>query len=223
MATCAWMRPTGLSPLARGNRGGDEKRLGAEGSIPACAGEPPSSTDTSTLGRVYPRLRGGTERDRWMADQEWGLSPLARGNRRSGALAQSRCGSIPACAGEPLAAAAGASGLGVYPRLRGGTKRSRLRPAMAYGLSPLARGNPLGAAALDGQHGSIPACAGEPCPAPAHCALGRVYPRLRGGTTSQRGINLIKEGLSPLARGNPAGQQDFTDALGSIPACAGEP
>ena len=67
----------GLSPRVRGNRvphGGEHL---PQGSIPACAGEPPPD---------------------WAAG---GLSPRVRGNRNGRPGKEGRSGSIPACAGEP--------------------------------------------------------------------------------------------------------------------------
>jgi len=92
---------TGLSPLARGNRGKHPLKPDEAGSIPACAGEPQQSGEQCGLTRVYPRLRGGTRRFGARAMDCRGLSPLARGNHRAGRHADRAGGSIPACAGEP--------------------------------------------------------------------------------------------------------------------------
>ena len=52
--------------------------------------------------------------------------------------------------------------MAVYPRVRGGTRRTRLRSPGLKGLSPRARGNRASVNIQPGVHGSIPACAGEP-------------------------------------------------------------
>ena len=71
--------------------------------------------------------------------------------------------------------------------------------------------------------GSIPACAGEPCPnADAECATG-VYPRVCGGTTEEHNRIVFDRGLSPRVRGNPRTLMPPLTITGSIPACAGEP
>ena len=72
------------------------------GSIPACAGEPYEIRGVGVSKTVYPRVCGGTHHhDDWYDIGE-GLSPRVRGNlTRSSAWALT-CGSIPACAGEPL-------------------------------------------------------------------------------------------------------------------------
>ena len=92
----------GLSPRVRGNRRLDGFTHHLEGSIPACAGEPPPRWFHPSSRRVYPRVCGGTVtifgQGRWVG----GLSPRVRGNRDQIQAAGYRAGSIPACAGEPL-------------------------------------------------------------------------------------------------------------------------
>jgi len=188
-------------------------------------------------------LRGGTAGCPVAAALCSGLSPLARGNLELDLLDRLFVGSIPACAGEPGGLRSFRVSIGVYPRLRGGTSTParvrlptwvypRLRggtewvtpdPSPSQGLSPLARGNPLGAAALDGQHGSIPACAGEPGWIGFRHHGWRVYPRLRGGTSTCDNEHTAASGLSPLARGNLLEAKRALGVAGSIPACAGEP
>src|SRR5690606_29171417 len=50
-----------------------------------------------------------------------------------------------------------------------------------------------------------------------------VYPRSRGGTKDTEAIEMFREGLSPLARGNPPEPAARPTTPGSIPARAGEP
>ena len=136
--------------------------LAALGSIPACAGEPAKNRISLASAWVYPRLRGGTAvRDRVAAVNQ-GLSPLARGNLNFPAVELVPCGSIPACAGEPVAGRRVATPRRVYPRLRGGTGFFEPFGVGFGGLSPLARGNRLLATCISAPIGSIPACAGEP-------------------------------------------------------------
>ena len=173
-----------------------------------------------------------------------GLSPRARGNPQSSCSDNSDTGSIPACAGEPhrisaaedcmhrsIPACAGeprgqlthVSHVGVYPRVRGGTRFARLRSVPLRGLSPRARGNHAAVDASTNLRGSIPACAGEP-PRMQKCALcGQVYPRVRGGTCPAIRPGCQMKGLSPRARGNLWRDYRQRHALRSIPACAGEP
>ena len=53
-------RVMGLSPRVRGNRVMRAGRLPAQGSIPACAGEPDTLIPAAVAKRVYPRVCGGT-------------------------------------------------------------------------------------------------------------------------------------------------------------------
>ena len=86
----------------------------------------------------------------------------------------------------------------VYPRVCGGTPTSITPTWCSRGLSPRVRGNPKIWPTEIPLSGSIPACAGEPPPAPPEPGSCGVYPRVCGGTFRPS---------SP----------------GSIPACAGEP
>ena len=153
----------GLSPLARGHRASSSLSSASCGSIPACAGAPRVRRMGLSIGRVYPRLRGGTHLQEERGGIHEGLSPLARGHPPS------------AISPFPLPP--------VYPRLRGGTpgqsgvgrRWKRSIPACAgapalgrdfalclFGLSPLARGHP--SKGVFQKHSPS------------------VYPRLRGGT-----------------------------------------
>ena len=51
------------------------------GSIPACAGEPKTDCFDSRVGKVYPRVCGGTDLDNIYEGDYTGLSPRVRGNR----------------------------------------------------------------------------------------------------------------------------------------------
>ena len=112
----------GLSPRVRGNLQGPEGQAGDGGSIPACAGEPPSGTRCSLLSGVYPRVCGGTLMHRTLPTVGGGLSPRVRGNppARTPRLYAHR--SIPACAGEPRAGPDYGGPGAVYPRVCGGTR-----------------------------------------------------------------------------------------------------
>ena len=70
----------GLSPRVRGNRLRLDAGAAARGSIPACAGEPPSMPLDSPSRTVYPRVCGGTSFDKLGLSIDEGLSPRVRGN-----------------------------------------------------------------------------------------------------------------------------------------------
>ena len=73
-------------------------------SIPACAGEPLAPPDVANPGEVYPRVCGGTRRERPRLPAGKGLSPRVRGNP-----------------GEPIPKMVAAVTGTVYPRVCGGT------------------------------------------------------------------------------------------------------
>ncbi len=138
-----------------------------------------------------------------------GLSPLARGNRPSRTIRASRCGPIPARAGQPSARMPGISAARAYPR---------------------SRGNPEVAGAQIVGVGPIPARAGQPQYLPRFVDEQRAYPRSRGATPKAPRADCVRPGLSPLARGNPptaarrpARPGPIPARPGPIPARAGQP
>ena len=197
--------------------------FGEIGSIPACAGEPDADGGGGGGGLVYPRVCGGTEGGTSDGTTLWGLSPRVRGNHSQSADRPRRTGSIPACAGEPGQRTPVPPGQRVYPRVCGGTAPGDDVLPEVQGLSPRVRGNRQGRGPPRLAVGSIPACAGEPRLVGRHYVVDGVYPRVCGGTSSQAALVRATRGLSPRVRGNPLRIASRTRALGSIPACAGEP
>ena len=132
-----------------------------------------------------------------------GLSPRVRGNLLD-ACARRRCQrSIPACAGEPQRLSASGQRLWVYPRVCGGTGRTKATLKGVGGLSPRVRGNLEFLNAFPTFLGSIPACAGEPRLRRLPALPSAVYPRVCGGTTDRPTSAYEMVGLSPRVRGNP--------------------
>ena len=111
----------------------------------------------------------------------------------------------------------------VYPRVCGGTVTVVLASVSTTGLSPRVRGNPSRTAPSTISRGSIPACAGEPAVGSTGIAVGAVYPRVCGGTTTNPRRATVGRGLSPRVRGNQPRAAVRSIGIGSIPACAGEP
>ena len=214
---------SGLSPRVRGNRRPEAQGGGADGSIPACAGEPSARRHRRRMLRVYPRVCGGTERAASTAEARVGLSPRVRGNHRVAHDGSGQLGSIPACAGEPFPDRRAALALKVYPRVCGGTLDTLNGQIVRWGLSPRVRGNLIEHPGLDYCPGSIPACAGEPFCSSLIAPMPRVYPRVCGGTAMVFIIPATSHGLSPRVRGNPALDVEHAGGHRSIPACAGEP
>ena len=193
----------GLSPRVRGNQGHGHQLQPRLWSIPACAGEPSYGNLLAATAKVYPRVCGGTRRRRWRSAGLPGLSPRVRGNHDVQVAPAPAPGSIPACAGEPIAPRLLAQHAAVYPRVCGGTGVHMVAAASVCGLSPRVRGNRWWSFSAHGSSGSIPACAGEP-PGPPR------PPR-------------PPRGLSPRVRGNHRRPQVLHRNIRSIPACAGEP
>ena len=215
--------PAGLSPRVRGNLLRNGNAVIPTRSIPACAGEPSTRSLLTKKARVYPRVCGGTSVGRERVDFTSGLSPRVRGNPGSRGRCPTSSGSIPACAGEPSLTASQARELQVYPRVCGGTW-SAVRPTiLSNGLSPRVRGNLLTADDDAKLTGSIPACAGEPAYFNDSGNADAVYPRVCGGTKTEKLSRCKSGGLSPRVRGNLiSGSLKPLDTR-SIPACAGEP
>ena len=219
----ALLAAIGLSPRVRGNQPYNRGIPTRGRSIPACAGEPPAHCAGHCFTKVYPRVCGGTLVSLHSLSSPPGLSPRVRGNQLVGGSDVGRMGSIPACAGEPGDRHYQGPGVGVYPRVCGGTTCCKRRRYGIYGLSPRVRGNPHRAGMCVWWPRSIPACAGEPGIIASCGSTLTVYPRVCGGTPSSLLAWRPDEGLSPRVRGNRV--ERFRSAVigGSIPACAGEP
>ncbi len=213
----------GRSPRARGSLRWPCVDYAAWGSIPACAGEPPTSPWWAAITRVDPRVRGGARRTTIPYRSVMGRSPRARGSLDHSGVGVPGAGSIPACAGEPALRFTRLGEPRVDPRVRGGARRTRRASTPHRGRSPRARGSPGAAAYGPTKAGSIPACAGEPGPCGLYGWGAGVDPRVRGGAFVNANIEAGGVGRSPRARGSrlPAGR--LHGLHGSIPACAGEP
>ena len=152
----------GLSPRTRGSPGSIRKTDRHEGSIPAHAGEPVTTSRRAWMRTVYPRARGGA-RIRSGEDRAGpGLSPRTRGSRVRLHRRPRRGGSIPAHAGEPLIVPSACATPGVYPRARGGAGSTSCTTCVFQGLSPRTRGSLSLAFSIRSGTRSIPAHAGEP-------------------------------------------------------------
>ena len=213
----------GLSPRVRGNHPLYLRPNPIVRSIPACAGEPMPSRQTTPLPSVYPRVCGGTRQPHHPRLPVPGLSPRVRGNPAYNSSGMSGQRSIPACAGEPRWANFRRPRAGVYPRVCGGTGGPGPLTRGRKGLSPRVRGNRGAYSYAQFFRGSIPACAGEPLGRIAGAGRGRVYPRVCGGTPWGRNAAAIANGLSPRVRGNRRRRIAQSATRRSIPACAGEP
>ena len=173
--------------------------------------------------QVYPRVCGGTQPQHGIDMPTSGLSPRVRGNPFRRTRSSIRRGSIPACAGEPMAPTRSGPSPRVYPRVCGGTAEGVAKWELDGGLSPRVRGNRSAGLLRETRLRSIPACAGEPRMNGASRNCARVYPRVCGGTVISCSWMRRMQGLSPRVRGNPRERGQVQRGHGSIPACAGEP
>ena len=218
------LSPTwGLSPRVRGNPRLVSGHEYPDGSIPASAGEPRSTSSTRRRWRVYPRECGGTAGASRGVMPASGLSPRVRGNRVHLDRVTEEEGSIPASAGEPRAPARRSRGTRVYPRECGGTSLESSPSSSREGLSPRVRGNRSRRGDQDGDVRSIPASAGEPHHRRTRQQHRAVYPRECGGTRAETSRGTASRGLSPRVRGNLPAPVRVRVYQGSIPASAGEP
>ena len=157
----------GPSPRVRGSRKDIWPNSEPAGSIPACAGEPPAPRAGARCARVHPRVCGGA-RQRKRPSRSWaGPSPRVRGSLGEGLPENVPVGSIPACAGEPIALIGAMAAMEVHPRVCGGAKIEWTGATWNPGPSPRVRGSRAALQAHQPRRGSIPACAGEPARAPS--------------------------------------------------------
>ena len=151
----------GLSPRVRGNHLFSAMAVPPFGSIPACAGEPPSRPPCESPHEVYPRVCGGTRVKVHGVIITSGLSPRVRGNPIRSFGWSRRRGSIPACAGEPfMSEPARTATTGLSPRVLRGTASKRHPPGNCKGLSPRVRGNHPEIMLQRQRQGSIPRVCG---------------------------------------------------------------
>ncbi len=130
----------GLSPLARGTQRFYILSHGAERFIPARAGNTRQSRLDLPDDAVYPRSRGEHDKNRNPRQPVHGLSPLARGTRKSGTGYSPGYRFIPARAGNTMTGSPLPERSSVYPRSRGEHTLKSRAIARVFGLSPLARG-----------------------------------------------------------------------------------
>gem|GEM_PF-573319 len=213
----------GRSPRVRGSRVGGSRLPPVVGSIPACAGEPETRRSPILRAGVDPRVCGGASLRPRLIAPGMGRSPRVRGSPRAGRLDGRRCGSIPACAGEPRVASAQRYARRVDPRVCGGAGCNGRPLLRRPGRSPRVRGSLRRRARMRPGVGSIPACAGEPPRRALRGASSGVDPRVCGGADVADGAPVTRTGRSPRVRGSLAGCRRPPPRLGSIPACAGEP
>ena len=177
----------GLSPLARGTLCRCQHCWRVIRFIPAGAGNTVPRIISLSSSTVYPRWRGEHVGRESFDCPYIGLSPLARGTLDQAVLFFQRRRFIPAGAGNTPKEIASQLNLPVYPRWRGEHEAISKTPAIAAGLSPLARGTPGVERQMTEKERFIPAGAGNTSPLLTPGKSAAVYPRWRG----EHGVPLI--------------------------------
>ena len=134
----------GPSPRMRGSPDIERRQDRGGGSIPPCAGEPPSGFPATNRRRVHPRVCEAA----WTLSTEFEpkeVHPHAPGGSRV-VLPEDiiDVGSIPARAGEPEAGRRGHGRPWVHPRACGGAEPAMIAFGSRPGPSPRVRGSPWG-------------------------------------------------------------------------------
>ncbi len=109
----------------------------------------------------------------------------------------------------------------VYPRWRGEHFSHIFSMSCAAGLSPLARGTHKHCSYVNWINRFIPAGAGNTQTGSFSTARPAVYPRWRGEHRYAVRENILRTGLSPLARGTLVEADEIVVSIRFIPAGAG--
>ena len=152
-----------------------------------------------------------------------GPSPRVRGSPYDGGGSTWDMRSIPACAGEPSPPSKVMTRYSVHPRVCGGAMLPYWPSIAMLGPSPRVRGSPSVVVVNAIAKRSIPACAGEPSGKYIYRVTVTVHPRVCGGAAGNPIAGPGWGGPSPRVRGSHRQQRHDRAAVGSIPACAGEP
>ena len=192
----------GLSPRVRGSLQRPLATPVANGSIPACAGQPRIGLIRIVTSRVYPRVCGAACLTDEATTFNPGLSPRVRGSRVLHVRTAQVRGSIPACAGQPGHPRCSGWCATVYPRVCGAAPSTHTVFPGCSGLSPRVRGSQRPRGWYSAHCRSIPACAGQPPAVVSTVVEGAVYPRVCGAAMTVEDDDLSQDGLSPRVRGS---------------------
>ena len=213
----------GPSPRVRGIRRHRHRPQPDPGSIPACAGNPSACLSCSGWRTVHPRVCGESAAGLNALAARHGPSPRVRGIPPERSRFQLLVGSIPACAGNPLARPNGRRPQGVHPRVCGESEGMPEPVRELRGPSPRVRGIQSAKRSALQRPGSIPACAGNPAGIGTKEPSRGVHPRVCGESSHTSWMRFSVQGPSPRVRGIPATALACSAHQGSIPACAGNP
>ena len=170
----------GSSPHARGTREGVNPWFDDAGIIPACAGNTPGTSASTSIRRDHPRMRGEHVVERRSRRGFKGSSPHARGTLPSTGSYPLGTGIIPACAGNTLSSYPASGRRWDHPRMRGEHLLFRRTIPGRRGSSPHARGTHFPIVAPSLIPGIIPACAGNTYGLLNKGRMEEDHPRMRG-------------------------------------------
>ena len=196
--------------------------LFCSGPIPAGTGETTGHERPDRDGGAYPRRHGGNSRRRPECHRQQGLSPQARGKRRTHEPGRLHQGPIPAGTGETHGGGQNVTVGRAYPRRHGGNCGGVGKSLLGGGLSPQARGKRRRWSCRVGKRGPIPAGTGETSDTGRHLPRSTAYPRRHGGNVGKEFVSADAEGLSPQARGKRWCTTRGKRSSGPIPAGTGE-
>ena len=194
----------GSSPLTRGKQYRLRRENGLVWLIPAHAGKTDACPRRRSTRWAHPRSRG----ENWRAGLRHiycpGSSPLTRGKLHPEDQGVGGGGLIPAHAGKTDFLADGVREHRAHPRSRGENVGVLVEDALRRGSSPLTRGKPHSAGAVDVGRRLIPAHAGKTSRSRAGMSRPWAHPRSRGENErgGPRGVEDV--GSSPLTRGKRA-------------------
>ena len=156
-----------------------------------------------------------------MAQADAGSSPRVRGTRGRRERGLLRRGIIPACARNTARRRRSRACPWDHPRVCG-EHLTIPRPSFPLmGSSPRVRGTHFNRAREGRVFGIIPACAGNTCRRWRRSAAPWDHPRVCGEHFAMYQLGGWLSGSSPRVRGTPVLVVRDFDALGIIPACAG--
>ena len=195
------LRGAGSSPLARGARPREGRRVAVPGLIPARAGSTIQSLFPASGPWAHPRSRGEHAPLSPARPVATGSSPLARGARPAPYPGGMTAGLIPARAGSTPPGRPGLGRGGAHPRSRGEHSMCVVPDGSGGGSSPLARGAHVLHHSEGQLEGLIPARAGSTRCARSPGRKRRAHPRSRGEHVAVSVSTPKGYGSSPLARG----------------------
>ena len=191
----------GSSPRVRGTPLMEPVSAHVSGIIPACAGNTTRGPAASSPARDHPRVCGEHVEPGDDASPLKGSSPRVRGTLRQFRDPIDVRGIIPACAGNTQSLLKMLPAIRDHPRVCGEHVYYGFSVVLGVGSSPRVRGTPPACGLQSGEHGIIPACAGNTAAGSAGRSGVWDHPRVCGEHTMLKNLGLPLVGSSPRVRG----------------------